>query len=144
MFKRRLNLIGTIKLPKLLIFVAFILNLGRAAIQLIIPEKVNGHVVTAIGDEALWGVDVKSITLPDTVKSIGRHAFRSCDKLETIRIPEGVTSIENSVFMDCISLKDVTIPSSVTAIGNRAFSGCLSLTGISFPSAIMPSWAARG
>lgn len=100
-----------------------------------IPEKVNGHVVTAIGEEALWGFDVKSITLPDTVKSIGRHAFRSCDKLETIRIPEGVTSIENSVFMDCISLKDVTIPSSVTAIGNRAFSGCLSLTGISIPSA---------
>ncbi len=43
-------MIGTIKLPKLLIFVAFILNLGRAAIQLIIPEKVAAITSINLGD----------------------------------------------------------------------------------------------
>ena len=35
-----IHLIKTIKLPILLIAIAFILNLGRAAVQLLIPEKV--------------------------------------------------------------------------------------------------------
>lgn len=43
-------MIRTIKLPKLLIFVAFLLNLGRAAIQLIIPEKVAGITSINLGD----------------------------------------------------------------------------------------------
>ena len=51
-----IHLIQTIKLPILLIGIAFLLNLGKAAVQLLIPEKVAE--VTAV-DLAAGGSAVK-------------------------------------------------------------------------------------
>ncbi len=48
----------------------------------------------------------------------------------SITIPNSVTSIGSGAFYGCDSLTSVTIPASVTTIGIRAFSGCTSLTDI--------------
>ena len=55
-------------------------------------------------------------------------AFRGCSSLTSITIPNSVTSIGGEAFYNCSSLTSITIPNSVTSIGGSAFYGCSSLT----------------
>ena len=81
--------------------------------------------VTSIGDNAFSGCkSLQSITIPYSVTSIGDSAFSGCESLQSITIPDSVTSIGDSAFSECKALKSIKIPDSVTSIGNNAFSGC--------------------
>ena len=73
-----------------------------------------------------------SVTIPNSVTSIGSYAFYGCSNLTSITIPNSVTSIGSSTFYGCSSLASVIIPNSVTSIGNSAFYGCSNLTDIDF------------
>ena len=44
--------------------------------------------------------------------------------MASITIPDSVTSIGNSAFYGCTSLPSIAIPSSVASIGDGAFRGC--------------------
>ena len=93
--------------------------------------------VSSIGERAFASCKaLTSITIPDSVTSIGREAFASCEALTTITIPNGVTSIDYWTFNNCISLTSITIPDSVTSIGERAFSSCRALTSITIPDSV--------
>lgn len=50
-----------------------------------------------------------SITIPESVTSIGSGAFSDCSALTSITIPEGVTSIGNGVFQGCSSLHEIIV-----------------------------------
>ena len=65
-----------------------------------------------------------SITIGNSVTSIGEYAFYGCSSLTSITIPNSVTSIGNTAFSGCSSLTSITIPDSVTGIGNTVFSNC--------------------
>ena len=71
-----------------------------------------------------------SVTIPNSVTSIGDYAFYNCSGLTSITIPNSVTSIGEWAFRRCSGLTSVTIPNSVTSIGDEAFSGCSGLTSI--------------
>ena len=77
-----------------------------------------------------------SITIPNSVTSIGEYAFGGCTSLTSVTIGSGVTSISNRAFYNCKSLTSVTIPDSVTYIGYEAFRGCTSLTSITIPDSV--------
>ena len=51
-------------------------------------------------------------------------AFCDCSSLTSVTIPNSVTSIGNMAFCDCRNLTSVTIPNSVTFIGYAAFTNC--------------------
>ncbi len=95
----------------------------NAATSVNIPETIthqgNDFEVTRIGDYAFQGNAFTSVTIPESVTSIGFGAFSVCG-LSSVHIPEGVTSIEDSAFRNN-RLTSVTIPSSVTSIGVNAF-----------------------
>ncbi len=65
-----------------------------------------------------------SVTIPNSVISIGYKAFYNCSNLRTFTIPNNVTSIGESALQNCSGLYSITIPNSVTSIGNKAFYGC--------------------
>ncbi len=68
--------------------------------------------------------------------SIDSYAFHKCENLISITIPNSVTSIGGNAFSDCISLTSVEIPSEVTEIGPRAFSNCVGLTSVVFSNGV--------
>ena len=77
-----------------------------------------------------------SITIPDSVTSIGEYAFEDCDILTSITIGNGVTSIGKFAFDGCTILTRVTIGNSVTSIGDYAFRNCTSLISITIPGSV--------
>ena len=90
--------------------------------------------VTSIGSYAFYDCySLASITIPDGVTSIGSSSFYYCTSLSSITIPDGVTSIGGNAFYYCYALPSITIPDSVTSIGNTAFSNCQSLSSITIP-----------
>ena len=58
------------------------------------------------------------------------RSMSGTQSLTSVTIPNSVTSIGDCAFSGCTSLTSVTIPNSVTSIGDWAFSGCTSLTAI--------------
>ena len=55
------------------------------------------------------------------VAEIRYGAFRNCTGLTSVTIPDSVTSIGNAAFEGCTNLKNITIPDSVISIGKDAF-----------------------
>ena len=96
--------------------------------NIIIPAEIEGYPVTCISSQAFWNCTLlTSITIPNSVKSIGDSAFEGCSSLANITIPDSVTSIDSQAFGNCSSLTSITIPDSVTSLGNFVFFGCTSL-----------------
>ena len=114
---------------------------GRASSNtdrdIVIPVTVidNGttYSVTTISVLAFSGLNLASVTIPDSVTSIGIEAFAD-NSLTTVTIPSSVTTIEASAFMQN-ALTTVTIPSSVATIGNGAFY-LNALTGVTIPDSV--------
>ena len=77
-----------------------------------------------------------SITLPDSLISIGALAFYGCKKLTTITLPESLTSIGSAAFADCCSLTAISFPETLTTIDDRAFDGCTNLVTITLPDSL--------
>jgi hypothetical protein len=78
--------------------------------------------------------DVTDLEIPSsiddyTVTRIGKDAFSCCNSITSVTIPDSVTSIGDSAFFYS-SLTSVAISNRVTSIGEWAFCGCDSLTSI--------------
>ena len=102
-----------------------------------IPSTINGLSVTSIGYPAFYngaspgpGI-LTSITIPDSVTSIGDYAFAWNLTLSRATLGDGLRTIGAGAFSYC-GLITITIPSGVTSIGDRAFTYCGNLTGVYF------------
>ncbi|MBR2196832.1 MAG: leucine-rich repeat protein [Salinivirgaceae bacterium] len=72
--------------------------------------------------------NLESVTIPNSVVSIGKLAFFGCDNLKSVNIPDGVVAIGEGAFSNCYGLSSITIPKSVTTIDKYAFGDCDNLT----------------
>ena len=67
---------------------------------------------------------IQSITLSDTVVSIGDGAFIRLGSLTDVILPEKVDKIGDQAFMSCIEVKHITFPKEIDYIGDEAFAYC--------------------
>lgn len=103
-----------------------------------IPSSVNGVPVTAISMRAFEEcTSLKSIAIPDSIKTIGERAFENCTSLASVILPSGLKRIEFSLFEDCTSLTSVSIPDTVTYIGECAFYNCTELSDVKVPETVV-------
>lgn len=97
--------------------------------DLVIPNEIDGLPVTAIGGSAFQRCSsLSSVTLPDTLESIGPAAFAMCN-ITDIDFPESLKVIGNNAFANCF-FSSVTIPAGVTEVNSSAFLSCYNLTKI--------------
>ncbi len=123
-----------------------ITDCDQSATDVSIPAEIDGLPVTRIDYEAFLDCYfLTSITIPDSVTSIGSFAFWGCESLTSITIPDSVTSIGDYAFYIC-GLTSITIPDSVTSIGDYAFYGCTNLSNITIPDSVtsIGEYAFRG
>ena len=117
------------------------------ATEYVIPEGIR----QIVGGAFSGCSELISVTIPNSVTSIGNDAFRYCDGIaeplynancfaffpgnydaEDYVIPEGIKQIAGGSFVNCRNISSVTIPKSATNIGGYAFSHCGSLKTINY------------
>lgn len=80
--------------------------------------------------------DIKILTLPNGITTIGNYAFCDCNKLMgNLSIPNSVKTIGRAAFLNCSS-KSITIPNSVQNIGLAAFQYCNGLETLSIGNSV--------
>ena len=80
--------------------------------------------------------NLTEITLPNTVTTIGGHAFSDFESLTAIPLPDSVVKIEEFAFMNCSSLKQMKLPSNLEYIGGYAFWYCENLESVVIPKSV--------
>lgn len=74
------------------------------------------------------------VKIPNTVKVIGKGAFKNCNKLRNVIFHNKVTVIESMAFYNCTELISINMPNSVKKIGIYTLSRCKNLKEATLPS----------
>lgn len=109
---------------------------GNLEIPSIVNYNSTDYTVTTLLDEAFYNCGLNSITLPNTLTTIGNRAFKYCSVLTSVTIPNSVTSLGTEVFYGCTSLTSITIPNSITTIPDLTFISCENLTSVTLPNTL--------
>ena len=137
---------------------------GNVVIPASIEVDGETYTVTSIANEAFKDVeDVEIVTLPRTLKEIGKGAFSGCKALKEVVVSETATNskvsavrygkiqrvatraagdgmrIGERAFADCPVLASVTIPSTATTIGDNVFNNCESLKNVTCEAVNCPT-----
>ena len=127
--------------------------------NIIIPSMIDGLPVTTVGTRAFANTrklnsviisdgvikldyqsfensSVKSVSLPDTIQTIGGYVFNNCNYLSEINLPSELQNIGYSAFSNCSRLTSINIPNGITEIRDNCFSGCSSLSNIDIPLSV--------
>ncbi len=115
-----------------------------------VPSHLEGHRVTAIAplafscmksgglfadDRYITENQLVSVSLPETIRTIGKFAFAQNLSLEEIKLLSKIEMIPSECFFGCESLEEIIIPESVTEIGDKAFKECIKLSGVDIQNA---------
>ena len=144
-----------------------VMGIGSARVtNITIPSEIKGKPVKEIRYRAFEGCNFTSITIPDSITSIGSYAFYGCDSLGSISISNNVTSIGEYAFEGCNSLEyneydnalylgnndnpyailiksnndnivNCNINENTKIIADGAFRACKSLKNISIPNSVI-------
>ena len=113
-----------------------------------IPDKLGGHPVTGLGEHSFSTEDngsplydihhhnIQSVTIPESVTSIGQSAFEACFSLDSLIIKDAATSIGDRAFDGCSALETLSLGEKIKTIGDYAFQGCSYLTNVTIPQSV--------
>ena len=138
--------------------------------DVVIPAKIGKSPVSAIGDHVIVPkkkhynseclkrrTSIKSVFIPEGIKSIGENAFAECTNLTSVTVPNSLTGLGRGAFHGCSGLADinglvivgnvlynyygqsseVVIPNHVSIIDDKAFYGCRNLKKVILPDGLL-------
>ena len=76
--------------------------------------------------------NLKAISIPASVKLIGKEDYSGCTALAKIDLPSSLVEIGQNSFKNCTAITEITIPDTCTSIDETAFTGCTNLTTIHY------------
>ena len=94
---------------------------SRNASSIVIPSSIDGLPVTETGIYAFQTCECSSVTLPDTLKVIGKYSFGFCRNLKSITLPDSLEFIDLKAFEDCTSLSEINFPDHLVKTGEFSF-----------------------
>ena len=106
---------------------------------LVLPEDYQGDDYVIADFAFIGNENLVSVTIPQTVGSIGNSAFAGCTNLASVEMARGVMSIEDNAFENCVALSSVVIPQSMRSIGDNAFEGCTAVKTLTVLGDVMPT-----
>ncbi len=110
-----------------------LVGIGTCDDEHIIIDTHRKKPITDIADGVFSGIDeIRSVTLGDSVKRIGKYAFAECASLESVSLGNSVETIEPNAFYNCTALSNVDFSDSLKSIGAYAFEYCKSLEVLNF------------
>lgn len=123
-----------------------------------IDTVVVGQGITRIGDHAFEWLNIKSLSIANTVTEIGSYAFYGVTLPESIHLPDKLKKIEDGAFelnrngcyvnlpstledigvyaFYCSDVKNILIPAKVTKLGDSCFNGCIDLETVQLPAGL--------
>lgn len=100
-------------------------------------EKITlGNSVKKIGSHAFYGCKLESIDIPSSTEEIGEYAFNSCENMKAVILHEGLQTIGDGAFTYS-GLTELTIPASVISIG-ESFMYYSDMTSLTFKDSDVP------
>lgn len=94
--------------------------------------------ISTIKAGTFCGKSVPTITIPKSVKTLGRFAFLKNTLLTTVTFETGsqLEAIEASAFSGCTALPDITLPDGIKTLGAYAFNGCTAIKELTIPASV--------
>ncbi|MCR5567953.1 MAG: leucine-rich repeat domain-containing protein [Paludibacteraceae bacterium] len=86
-----------------------------------------------IGDNAFLNTQIKTLSVPDGVKKIGKLAFSHNTQLTEVYLPGSINRLGERAFTECHKLSKVTIGNGITGIEDNVFANCHSLKTVDLP-----------
>lgn len=90
----------------------------------------DGMPVIAIADGAFTAAQCRTLTLPNSIISIGVGAFKNCRELSSVNLPVGLKDIGSNAFEGCTALRTIELPSTLTLIPSGLFTNCENLARV--------------
>ncbi len=106
--------------------------------NVVIPDKLGGIRVTAIGEKAFYNCSgITTVTIDDNIKSIGKAAFAHCYAISEVILPDCIEEMADETFNMCFNLAKVSLSkTNIKRIGAKAFAYCEFLETVTLPDTL--------
>lgn len=109
--------------------------------HVVIPERITcdgvTREVTAIANNAFRSsTQLTGVSLPSTLKRIGKYAFKDCTGLKQLTVPDGVSLIDYAAFEGCHALTSLSLGHGLEEIGYYVFADCIGLNHLQLPETL--------
>ena len=79
-----------------------------------------------------FNINLKTISLPEGIKAIGKGCFFDKKGIESITLPKSLREIKANAFLNCMSLTEVTFQNEDAILDDKAFRGCCNLKKVNY------------
>ena len=122
----RCEKLNGIELPQSIQYIkASVFNGCKSLQEIVLPDN-----LISIGLYAFDGSGIKSIIIPNGVKTIDSYSFHNCENLSSVKLSESIIKISDFCFCGCSNLSSISLPKTITAIGKHAFQQCSAMNSI--------------